>query len=82
MKNDDIISKIDQILRTVFSLKDQDLDNLSRLNCEYWTSLAHVELFFAVEEEFELRLSDDEMAFVESRQDLLDIVKMSIGTNE
>lgn len=34
----------------------------------------HVEIFFALEEEFEVRFPEDDMAFAESRDDLVETV--------
>ena len=34
----------------------------------------HIEIFFALEEEFDIRFDEDSMAFAESRNDLVDTV--------
>ncbi len=39
-----------------------------------WSSLMHIEIFFALEEEFDVRFDEDSMAFAESRDDLVDTV--------
>lgn len=35
----------------------------------------HIEIFFALEEEFGVRFEEDSMAFADSRSDLVDVVE-------
>lgn len=50
----------------------------SRETVANWTSLMHIEIFFALEEEFGVRFEEDTMAFADTRSDLVDAVEEAL----
>jgi acyl carrier protein len=65
---------VDNILVKLLEVESGGVALAARENTTSWSSLVHIEVFFALEEEFDLRFADDEMAFAESRNDLVEIV--------
>jgi acyl carrier protein len=65
---------VDNILVKLLEVESGGVALATRENTTSWSSLVHIEVFFALEEEFDLRFADDEMAFAESRNDLVEIV--------
>lgn len=70
----EIEAAIDRILVTLLQLSPEETSTSTRGNVAKWTSLMHIEIFFALEEEFGVRFEEDSMAFAESRDDLVDAV--------
>lgn len=74
--NDDI--KIRNVFREVF---DDDemiiLDHTSSNDIEEWDSVAHIKLVLALEQEFNIRLTTDEVASIKTVEDF----KLSICTH-
>lgn len=77
----EVESTVDKVLRSILKLDADAVCTAKRSEVTTWTSLMHVEVFFALEEEFGLRFPEDDMAFAESRDDLVDTVcgALSIG---
>jgi len=65
---------VDNILMKLMEIGPDEVALAEREKTTRWSSLMHIEVFFALEEEFDLRFADDEMAFAESRNDLVEIV--------
>ena len=71
---DEIEALIDRVLMTLLHVEADTVAGCQRDNTPKWTSLMHIEIFFALEEEFGVRFDEDAMAFAESRGDLVDVV--------
>lgn len=79
MKSRDDVEKIvDKILTSLVPASAQDPKNASREVTPGWSSLIHIEIFFALEEEFQIRFDEDSMAFAESRDDLVENVMTAL----
>jgi acyl carrier protein len=65
---------VDRILSTILQIDSTSLSGSAREVTPSWTSLIHIEIFFVLEEEFDIRFDEDSMAFAESRNDLVDAV--------
>ena len=67
-------------LRNIFrEIFDDDLMSISqgtmRSNLDDWDSISHIKLVLTIEEKFEIRMTTDEVASLNSVNDFLDIVK-------
>lgn len=71
----EIGSAVDRILTTLLQVSEDNVATCSRQTVTNWTSLMHIEIFFALEEEFGVRFEEDSMAFADSRSDLVDVVE-------
>ncbi len=71
---DDIERIVDKVLTSLVPASASSPGTASREVTPGWTSLMHIEIFFALEEEFDIRFDEDSMAFAESRDDLVDTV--------
>lgn len=65
---------VDRILSTILQIDSTSLSGSAREVTPSWTSLIHIEIFFVLEEEFNIRFDEDSMAFADSRNDLVDAV--------
>ena len=65
---------VDRILSTILQIDSTSLSGSAREITPSWTSLIHIEIFFVLEEEFDIRFDEDSMAFAESRNDLVDAI--------
>ena len=79
MTRDDVQRIVDEVLVQVLAVPADSVSTLTRDGAEPWTSLAHVEIFFSLEEELGIKLSDDDMAFAESRDDLIEFSAAQLG---
>lgn len=79
MTRADVERIVDEVLVTVLAVPADSAAGLDRESTESWTSLAHVEIFFSLEEELGIKLSDDDMAFAESRDDLVEFSAAQLG---
>ena len=70
----DVEAIVDKVLGTVLRIDAGAVPSARRGETAGWSSLMHVEVFFALEEEFGVRFPEDDMAFAESRDDLVDTV--------
>ena len=75
----EIESAIDNILMKLIQINSDEVVLASRGKTTGWSSLMHIEIFFALEEEFHLRFDDDAMAFAESRDDLVQTVVAALA---
>jgi len=71
---DDIAKIVDKVLTSLVPASALSPESASREATPGWSSLMHIEIFFALEEEFNVRFDEDSMAFAESRDDLVDTV--------
>ncbi len=71
---DDIAKIVDKVLTSLVPASASNPMIASREVTPGWSSLMHIEIFFALEEEFDVRFDEDSMAFAESRDDLVDTV--------
>ena len=68
-------SRLNRVFREVFDDPGfQVQDDLSRRNLAAWDSLAHVKLIIALEEEFGIKFTIDQVANVQSVAELKTIV--------
>lgn len=80
MKSKDEIEQIvDKILTSLVPSCSSNPKGASREATPGWSSLMHIEIFFALEEEFGIRFDEDAMAFAESRNDLVDTVVAALN---
>jgi acyl carrier protein len=70
----EIEERTETVIARLFQLDRTSVSSLNREKDERWTSLMHVEIFFALEEEFLIQVDEDEIAFAENLSDLVDIV--------
>lgn len=73
-------AKLEQVFREV--LEDDELtltDEMSAHDVEAWDSLAHINLMFAVEEEFGLEFSDEQFTSFQSVGELRRFIRDSLG---
>jgi acyl carrier protein len=78
-KKNEIETTVIEVVARLFDVSHDQARVLERGSEDKWTSLMHVELFFALEERFGIRISDDEIAFAESTSDLIDVASRSLG---
>ncbi len=80
MTHDEIASKVQDIFRDVF---DDDALTISRAtnsaDIEDWDSLAQISLVVAIEKEFRIRCSLDELATLSDVGDMLDLIAGKIA---
>ena len=70
----EIEAKVDEVLTRLLHISAEDASAAARERTPSWSSLMHIEIFFALEEEFGVRFDDDAMAFSDTRDDLIDSV--------
>ena len=70
----EIENAIDNVLIKLLHINGEVASTAAREKTPGWSSLMHIEIFFALEEEFGVRFDDDSMAFSESRDDLVETV--------
>jgi acyl carrier protein len=62
-----LLDQVREIMASTFALDESDLpDDVSQQTCRRWTSLQHMTLMVALEEEFGVRLSMADMAAMKS----------------
>jgi acyl carrier protein len=68
--------RLSGILRETLDLEDIEIRaDTSRDDLENWDSVAHVELVLAIESEFEVSLTPDEIGEIGGVRDILDILE-------
>lgn len=73
-------AKLEQVFREV--LGDDELKltgELSARDIESWDSLAHINLMFAIEEEFGLQFSDEQFTSFQSVGELRTFIRNNVG---
>lgn len=83
MNDDDVLARLGQVLRDVLGRPSLEVTRSTTADdVEGWDSLAHVNLLFAVEEEFGIRLSQAEMAHLADVGALVDAVTAHVGVKD
>lgn len=72
---------VDRVLEKLLKVDFRNVADATRSNVPKWTSLMHIEIFFALEEETGIRLSEDDMAFSESRNELVEAVLKALPSD-
>ncbi|TLD81172.1 acyl carrier protein [Helicobacter sp. MIT 11-5569] len=62
--------KVCEILGDILEVEVNENTQVSRQNCEKWTSLAHIDIVMSIEEEFNIMFSEQDLPKIDS-QDLL-----------
>ena len=79
MTNEEIFKQLTEIFRDIF---DNNSLNINRettaADVEDWDSLAQISLLVAIEKEFKIRLSLDEVKSLKNVGDMLDVIKNKI----
>jgi acyl carrier protein len=66
-RNSALIEQVREIMAATFGLDEGDLpDDVSQQTCRRWSSLQHMTLMVALEEQFNVRLAMAEMAEMKS----------------
>lgn len=80
MKNQSEVDAIvDDTLSTLLKIDPSVVRFVDRATTTSWSSLMHVEIFFSLEEQFGVKFEDDDIAFAESRDDLVAAVERALG---
>lgn len=65
-----------EIIAKILLIDESDItDDLKRVDLESWDSMTHLILISDLEQEFNVTFSDDEIASIESIQNIKDILK-------
>jgi acyl carrier protein len=84
MRDPALAGQVRQIMADTFGIDESELpDCPSQANLGRWTSILHMVLLVALEEQFELTLSMDEMTSMTSMDHILDVLsaKLAVGLN-
>lgn len=79
MTRSDVQRIVDEVLAQVLDVPLTTAAAVTRSGVDSWTSLAHIEIIFSIEDELRIRLSDDEAAFADSRDDLVALAAARLG---
>ena len=66
--------RIEKIFRTVLNYQGQLGGSTSQENVESWDSLSHINLIFALEEEFDIEIDENEMVNMLSFEDIIKVM--------
>ena len=76
----DQLDKLSNILRVLFNLPDLELnDNLAAKDVPGWDSFNHVNLIINIEEEFNVRFSNDEVGGMQNVGNLKSLLASKIS---
>ena len=76
----DQLDKLSNILRVLFNLPDLELnDNLTAKDVPGWDSFNHVNLIINIEEEFNVRFSNDEVGGMQNVGNLKSLLASKIS---
>ena len=76
----DIQKEIKELLGSILDIPGENLQDDSEPGApEKWDSLAHMKFFIALEEEFEISFSDDEMVEMFDLPSIVAVVKNNIS---
>ena len=79
MNEDDVIKKLKKIFKNIFSKSDFNFSReLSAHDVEEWDSLTHVNLIVAIEKEFKISFSLDELENQNNVGDTIDSILKKI----
>ena len=69
-------NSLKNIMSNLFDISVDDInDNISTENCEQWDSLQHLNLIIAIEEEFGVSLTDDDVLKIKDFKTIIDILE-------
>ncbi len=69
-------NSLKNIMSNLFDIPVDDInDNISTENCEQWDSLQHLNLIIAIEEEFGVSLTDDDVLKIKDFKSIIDILE-------
>jgi acyl carrier protein len=68
------MDRLTAIFREVLDVPDLEIDGLSRTNIPAWDSLAHVKLIIAIEEEFDVKFTIDQVANIGSVAEIRELL--------
>jgi acyl carrier protein len=68
------VDNLTAIFRDLFDMPNLNIDGLSRSNFPAWDSLAHVKLILAIEDEYGVRFTTDQVANVSTVEELQHIL--------
>ena len=69
-------NSLKNIMSNLFDIPvDEINDNISPENCEQWDSLQHMNLIFAIEEEFGVSLTDNDVLKIRDFISIIDILE-------
>jgi len=64
-----------QILQTALDTTLVGIENSTRGEIEHWDSLTHVEIVFMLEEQFDVRFSEEEIVALRSLADIVALLR-------
>ena len=72
-----MISKIEKVMRDVFSIDDKQIINndSSQDSISNWDSLRHIQLVVSLEEEFEIEFSDSEITEITNFASIVKVIE-------
>ena len=77
-----MVDKIKQIIAAILDLPINLInESTSTKNVENWDSLNHLKIILAIEDEFNMRLNNDEIVLMNSFPLLVEIVKKKMNAN-
>lgn len=69
-------NSLKNIMSNLFDIPVDDInENISPENCDQWDSLQHMNLIFAIEEEFGVSLTDDDVLKIKDFKSIIDILE-------
>jgi len=74
------VTQLRTILETALAVPLSRVENPSRDQLENWDSLTHIEIVFMVEEAFDVRFSEEEIAKLRSLEDFIGILQVKHAT--
>ena len=76
-----IENKIKNLMSAVFEVRSHDINNESSPdNIDSWDSIKHMNLVFAIEEEFNIKLTDDNIIELINMKNIMEMVLGKITT--
>jgi len=82
MNQIDLKKKITEVLNAVLKIsKTNKIENLSISNTDAWDSLKHISIIMTLEEEVNIKFTNDEIVEATSFENILKIVSKKINTN-
>lgn len=70
------IQKLKQIMAVVFNIPENSVnENSSPDNIDVWDSLKHLNLVLAIEEEFDISLTEDQVVEILSYELIIEVLK-------
>jgi acyl carrier protein len=80
MTTDTQTPTVRDILETALGTSLDGIENPGRQEIESWDSLTHVEIVFMLEEQFDVRFGEEEIATLRSLDDIVEILRAKHAT--